>query len=275
MATLSPLELYQFDTVGLLRLPGFLAPEQVQALREDLQRMPEAPYGFEAVVRHERLHEQSPRFRALASDPALVRRVFDLVNQPLRLIESYALRRGAGSFLPLHNGLGEQLDLGGEYPATIARNLSQYHTYHDGRLYCMYVKVLVYLTDIASDEDGPFCWVQGSHKANFPLLRTLYEGRENGVPIAEQSPIPVEKLYVRAGDVVLLNESLMHGTLTKSSEGSREVAAFSYTPAFVSDWQPLEPEHLALTRIGHYETEVEEDFLADDFAPLSGIPAPE
>ena len=101
----------------------------------------------------------------LAASQAVRACVEPLINQPYRLIESYALRRDQDSVFYLHNGNSEILRYGS---STVQRNMSFSHTFHDGKLFCMFVKVLIYLTDVAAQEDGPFCYLQGSHKANWP-----------------------------------------------------------------------------------------------------------
>jgi hemin uptake protein HemP len=78
----------------------------------------------------------------LAASQAVRACVEPLINQPYRLIESYALRRDQDSVFYLHNGNSEILRYGS---STVQRNMSFSHTFHDGKLFCMFVKVLIYL----------------------------------------------------------------------------------------------------------------------------------
>jgi ectoine hydroxylase-related dioxygenase (phytanoyl-CoA dioxygenase family) len=123
------------------------------------------------------------------------------------------------------------------------------HTYHDGLLYCMMVKALIYLTDITDQADGPFVVVEGSHKANFAFPHTAEEMRV-GAGLDECSTSPV---YTRAGDLLLLNEALTHGSLAKTSPGERVFIAFSFAPSFVGDYVKLPTESIDLSAIGFCE----------------------
>ncbi len=183
--------------------------------------------------------------------------VRDVVNQPLRILEGYGLRRSKDSVLYLHGGNSELLDLGG---GSVGRDMSITHTYHDGKLYCPYVKTLVYLSDIQSQEDGSFCYVQGSHKANFPLLRSRAERGVRTSMIDTGFPTLTD-VFVRSGDMLLLNEALMHGTRRKLTDGDRLLVAFGYGPTFLSDWRELDGETGDLRGAGYVDHDVEEDFV--------------
>jgi ectoine hydroxylase-related dioxygenase (phytanoyl-CoA dioxygenase family) len=125
------------------------------------------------------------------------------------------------------------------------------HTFHDGKLYCMFVKVLIYLTDVAAEEDGPFCYLQGSHKANWPWFTDTEHG--NGRPELTMANFPsLDWVPVQTGDAIVLNEALLHGTLPKSSPGERLLIAFSYAPAFVANWEEIDKNSSDITKLGHY-----------------------
>lgn len=258
---LTDMELYLFDTTGILHVSGVLSPEEVESYRQELDTLEPAPYGFSNSRRYEQLADQSSKFRSLATDPRILDRVRDTINQPLRLIESYSILRQAGSILFLHGGLSEPM----EYDHGVAsRTMAVYHTYNDGRLYCMSVKALLYLTDITELEDGPFCFVQGSHKANYPLLPLrMRDGKV--VPLAEVGFPTLNTLYVKAGDMVLLNEALMHGTHRKTSPQERALLAFTYSPSFASDWKPLERARDDIFESGYADADVEEAHVEDEF----------
>jgi hypothetical protein len=59
-------------------------------------------------------------------------------------------------------------------------------------------------------------------------------------------------MHVAAGDLVLLNEALLHGTLPKTTDGDRLVAAFSYAPCFVADWTAADIVSDDIHRVGHF-----------------------
>ncbi|MFC5722380.1 phytanoyl-CoA dioxygenase family protein [Streptomyces gamaensis] len=257
MPALSPQELYLFDTTGFLLVPGLFSAPEVAGFRAELDRLRPVDPGFANTLRYDGLPGASELFARLGRDGRIVGRVREVVNQPLRILEGYALRRGPDSVLYLHGGSSELLDLGG---GTVGRDLSITHTYHDGKLFCPYVKALVYLSEIRSREDGSFCYIQGSHKANFPLLRPRAERGARTSLIDEGFPT-LSDLFVGAGDLLLLNEALMHGTRRKRTPGDRALVAFGYGPTYMADWRELDGETGDLRGTGYVDHDVEEDFV--------------
>ncbi|MGC0420177.1 phytanoyl-CoA dioxygenase family protein [Embleya sp. AB8] len=259
MPALSPEELYLFDTTGFLLVRDAFGAHEVASFRAELDRLPAGDSGFSNTARYTDLPEASPVFRRLALDDRLVFRAREVVNQPLRLLEGYALRRGPDSVLYLHGGNAELLDLG---EGSVGRDMSITHTYHDGKLYCPYVKALIYLSDVQTPDDGAFCYIQGSHKANFPLLRPRAERGVRTSLIDDGFPTLTDVL-VRSGDLLLLNEALMHGTRRKRSPGDRLLVAFGYGPTFLTDWRELDGETSDLRGSGYVDHDVEEDFVRE------------
>lgn len=245
---LTDLQLYLFDSCGFVVVPGLFA-EKVPLLRDELVPFLQDDEELVNTLSCRDLLVRSRCVVQLAQQAQLTERVRMLINQPIRLVEGYALSRAPQSKIPLHNGNAEVLV---QLPGAPRRNLSQQHIYHDGRLYCMLVKALIYLDNIESNEDGPFCYVQGSHKANFALMPLLAGHSSRSRIVADREFPSLLTQTVRAGDLLLLNEALMHGTLTKYSSTPRRVIALSYAPAFVSDWKPLVSEDV-VGPPGHYD----------------------
>jgi ectoine hydroxylase-related dioxygenase (phytanoyl-CoA dioxygenase family) len=228
---MDPAGLYHFDCRGFLPRDQVLSKKDVALFTRLLQaRWPaEEDDGFKRL---DGLPQLAPEFADLSVRLARELAIYDLVNQPLRLIESYALHRIAGSVQTLHNGMS---NANVSALGTSSRAMWRYHTHHDGKLYCMMVKVLVYLTDVVTDEDAPFCLVEGSHKSNyqFPLPPAQVK---NGSALTSPG---ISTVFRRAGDALVVNEALMHGTFPKRSDLPRVVMAFSYSPSFVQDYQKL------------------------------------
>lgn len=247
---LSAQELYLFDTMGYLRIPGLLKREAAELCRSEVLRLPSQPMqGRGDKERYNDLVSLSPALNGLVNSQAVRGLVEPLINQPYRLVESYALRRERDSIFYLHNGNSEAIRYG--QGKTAHRNMSLHHTFHNGMLYCMLIKVLVYLSDVRAEEDGPFCYIQGSHKANWPL----FEGPLDSIqrPALTKSNFPsLAHVPTETGDCLVLNEALLHGTLPKTSGGERLVMAFSFAPAFVADWKEIDPMSPDLTKLGHY-----------------------
>jgi len=247
---LTDTELYLFDTMGFIKFPGFLSRAATQDLLAETRSLPSRMMaGRGDKERFDDLVGGSAVFADLVHGDRVLGPAESVINQPFRMVESYALRRTGPSVFHLHNGHSEVLRYGAG--REVRRNMGLHHTYHDGRLYCLLVKTLVYLTDVVSDEDGPFCYLQGSHKANF----ARFPGEE---PLADRPPLNREHfpslatVAVRAGDALLLNEALLHGTLPKTTTSERVVLAFSFAPAFVADWQEIDLTSTELRRVGHY-----------------------
>ncbi|MER7015000.1 phytanoyl-CoA dioxygenase family protein [Saccharopolyspora sp. NPDC000359] len=257
MSALTDEQLYIFDTTGFYVFRNLFSAAEVARMRAELDRLSAGSSGFTNTDRYQDLCGDSELFYDLARDERLVGKVRAVVNQPLRILEGYGLRRGPDSVLYMHGGYGELLDLDG---GSVGRDLSIMHTYHDGKLHCSYVKALVYLSDIRQQDDGSFCYVQGSHKANFPLLRSRFANGNRSSIIDEGFPTLAD-VHVQAGDVLLLNEALMHGTRRKRTGGDRVLLAFGYGPTYLADWQELDGETHDLRGLGYVDHDVEEDFI--------------
>nr|BFF04499.1 hypothetical protein GCM10020241_61740 [Streptoalloteichus tenebrarius] len=201
MPMLSDEDLYVFDTTGFLVVRGAFDADEVRRFRAELDEL-SATEPYANTERFDDLTAHSPTFGKLALDDRVVGRARDVINQPMRLLEAYALRRQRHSALYLHGGYAELLDMPDR---TVGRDLSIMHTYHDGRIYCTYVKALIYLSAIRTQEDGSFCYLHGSHKANFPLLRARARRGERRSLIDEGFPTLAD-VFVEAGDLLLLNE---------------------------------------------------------------------
>ncbi len=236
-------QLYHFDAVGYVQLREFLSPDLVAACRSALAAAePDDVFPERATDRWQDIHGRGGPLRDVVAATGLLDHVADVVNQPLRLIESYAHRSGAGSFLYMHNGLVQDIVYADGVRTT--RHAAYGAEYHDGRLYTRYVKAIAYLTDIGPD-DGPFCYVEGSHKASFAYPWPAFLDQDAGL-VSETDR--VRTVPASAGDVLLLNEALLHGVRWKQTGEPRVLLAYSFAPAFMRRWQPLERS------AGDYET---------------------
>ena len=80
----------------------------------------------------------------------------------------------------------------------------------DGRVFCNHVVAFPYLTDV-NPGDGGLLVVPGSHKSNFERPRSLFC---NGMVKDWQNlPDGVVNITPKAGDVVIMSESVTHGAL--------------------------------------------------------------
>lgn len=251
-------QLYLYDSLGYLHLRGVLSPGEVEVFADFFLRA--TPDGHNTTLHTDRWTDLLPRgqmFGDFARDPRLIRPLRNLINQPMRLVETYGHRSGAGSFLYMHNGNTQDLTYADGVRAT--KNMAYRCEYHDGRLYTTYVKAIVYLTDVDAG-DGPFCYVEGSHKANFAFP---WPKGPDGEPIlVANSGFPsLRTVPVTAGDVIFLNEALLHGAMPKSTGKPRILMSYSFCPAFMTDWRPLQRAAGDLTTAGYYDLDDESDFF--------------
>lgn len=242
---------YSYDAVGHYRMPGYLSLERVGALIEDLDRVGWGDSDFGRTRRIEELINHSEVARALAEEIFAADWLSATMTYPHRMIESYALDRGQNGWLPFHGGAVERLGRGG-YPA--AEDISTTYFVRAERMYSMRVKALVYLDPIEDDEDGPLLYVEGSHKANFPFMQAFATGPRT----LEGYDHLVRRIAVGAGDLVLLNEAVVHGTRAKTTPARRRLAIFTFAPSFVREWADLERDDTNLRRSGYGMVDTED-----------------
>jgi len=121
-------------------------------------------------------------------------------------------------------------------------------------MYSLRAKVLLYLDAIEDDADGPLFYIEGSHKANHPLMQTFAAGARE---IDGYSHL-VHRMQFTAGTLVLLNEALVHGALEKLSARRRRVLVFTFAPAFAADWSELRRGDAELHRQGYVVPDTED-----------------
>ncbi len=249
---LSPEEAFHFDLKGYLKLDGVLDRDRVLALGTKIADLDDAgvdrlpwsiPVWTPMINEYRILNVLDPVPDALTfiDDAAYYGYVEDLMDDPFRLTEAYTITRGPGMGLCLH---------------AIPEPLSTYRLV-EGRPRCTYVKVVVPIVDCGPD-DGPFCVIEGSHKAcarnPYSMLDldwdpptkdldifAMMEGHENGRRRVDWATIPgYKELPVRAGDVILFTESLTHGARKNSAGHRRRGLYLGYSPAHCANWHGVE-----------------------------------
>jgi hypothetical protein len=257
---LSRRDLYLFDTQGFLHVPAVLDPGVASELAGHLEALPAHHQDFSRARRWTGITQLHRAFDALSRDPQLVDRAFDVINQPMRLLESYALCYAPGGSLFMHGGNVQDTVFSDGTHATI--NLAFHSEYHDGKLYTSQVKTLLYLSDVDSEAEGAFCYLQGSHKANF-----AFPWAESGVAPGQRlcdSGFPgMGTVLPRAGDLLLLNEGLAHGAMRTRVQ--RYLLSFLWAPAFMADFQRIHPRRDDLRTAGYYDADYERDAAGASF----------
>ena len=100
----------------------------------------------------------------------------------------------------------------------------------DGHYHCMFSKAFIYLTD---NGPGEGTWVvPGSHRMNMST-KTLREFMDETL---------AEQLQSKAGDVLILSETLVHaGPQLKAGASPRYSLVYGYTPPFMQTWRRYDP----------------------------------
>lgn len=96
------------------------------------------------------------------------------------------------------------------------------YTFNSHGIDCMMVRMVYFVHDCSNDQ-GAFCVVPGTHKAN---LDCPYDNDPDIEP-------GVVGLEVKAGDAIFFTESLRHGGLTNRSDQVRKTLHVGYGPYFM------------------------------------------
>ncbi len=252
-------ELYLFDTRGFLHVPQVISRERAGELAALLEAYPAHQQDFSRARRWTGITALAPQFAELCADSRLVDRAFDVINQPMRMLESYGLCYEPGGSLFMHGGNVQDTVFSDGTHATI--NLAFRSDYHDGRLYTSQIKTLLYLSDVRSDEEGAFCYIQGSHKANFPFPWEDVAGP--GQRISDSQFPGLGKVLPRAGDLLLLNEGLTHGAMRTNVR--RYLLSFLWAPSFMADFVRIHPRAKDITSVGYYDADYERAAAGESF----------
>lgn len=107
----------------------------------------------------------------------------------------------------------------------------------DGNGPPLYVKAMIFLTDIQQENQGNFSVVPGSHRVPYDD-DTAKEIIENG---------SAQQICVNAGDCVLFQHSLWHGPAPNVTAFPRKTLFAAYTPTFVRpyDYGAIDADALA------------------------------
>jgi len=110
----------------------------------------------------------------------------------------------------------------------IAPSFGSFQT--NGHSHCLFTKALIYLTDNGAGEGT---WVvPGSHKLELPTSQ-LVEFMDETLAV---------QLQARAGDVLILSETLIHSAPSLSiSSAPRYTLIYGYTAPFMQTWNRYDP----------------------------------
>jgi len=214
---LTDLQRYELDVRGVLVIPGVLRAGDVRRLRQAvavLRRPPAADDLGSQRINDLLLHGQA--FVDLLDHPRAQDVLSDVHGSATRLDHAYAIRMA-----PATRGLGLH---GGAVPWDPA----QFYVHDRGRPRLGLVTLSWALVDHPPGAGGFGC-IPGSHRAGMPVPAGV-EGLVTEVP-------------VRAGDLLVFTEALVHCTLPWQGPTERLAVLYKYSPGSSawSDWAQLRP----------------------------------
>lgn len=208
---MTPEEKFLFDLNGYLVIKNVLSPEELAALNA---------IADEKSADNPRLHASrvsrwGAPYQALIDHPKIVPYLLELIDSKFRLDHDYCIFMVNGD--PAHNlhgGEGHEGD--------------HWYKYRDGQMLNGLCVVTFFLTP-ASEGDGGFVCIPGTHKSHFisAIPRDVMR-QERAAPYVVQ---PV----VEAGDALFFTEALVHGTQAWRASHQRRALLYKYSPGY-SAW---------------------------------------
>ena len=211
---------FLFDAFGYFVIPDAVSQAQIEELRTTLQ----AP-GEEADpgARLEAPLHWSQAWRDLLDLPALSPLLKELIGNHGRPADSFA---GLPTFridhINVHTHVAKGFKGGILHGGWKSTGGSQFFRYHDGQFYNGLVAVVFELFDTHPNEGG-FCCIPGTHKANLPLP-TQWRDLSQGIHPS------VQRVPARPGDAIVFTEALTHGTLPWNAEAPRRTLFYKFSP---------------------------------------------
>jgi hypothetical protein len=213
-------ERYLFDVQGFLLVENALSKEQLQSLNRAID---EKQSSGEPIAKF--LEWDEPAFRSLINLASAKPYLTELLGKHYRLDHEYAI---------VHRKGDKQLNLhGGNNPY----DPGQYYHVQNDKLFSGLTVFSYALTEIGPD-DGGFCCIPGSHKANFRLPEEYRNYDEIG---------PTVHIPQKPGDLLIFTEALTHGTFPWQAAHERRSLLYKYSPLMIA-WAKYQrsPELLAM-----------------------------
>jgi ectoine hydroxylase-related dioxygenase (phytanoyl-CoA dioxygenase family) len=109
-----------------------------------------------------------------------------------------------------------------------------HYQYHQGRIYNNLTVVMFMLKDV-NPGDGGLTVIPGSHKSNHPWPDEVYPHTQ-----LAQSHL-VHQPSLKAGDMLIFSEALIHGTTYWTGAQDRRLVSFKFCPGHVQYINPSNP----------------------------------
>jgi hypothetical protein len=231
---------FAFDMQGFLHLRGALTPEELAeyagwmdtAERTDVQALnADRPDGMREQLNRpvSRVLDADPRFARFLDHPAVAPYLAEFLGPDYRHVDN---------------------DLYYTYPGYAGgawhRGVRAHPSGHvaEGRFICPMVKVFYCMTDVGPDQ-GAFAVVPGSHRSSFEIDL----GRLD---------LPAQRIFddVRAGDVIIFNEALLHTGRPNPSQRTRKTIIMNFGRGDAGVWPGYAPLARTLERVSPRQREI-------------------
>lgn len=247
MGPLSPTAEYFFDLHGYTVLHNALGEDHVEALNRWVNDLPPLnagqwlgrinvhAYGDIDGVNLQNILEGGELFERLIDHPSWIDLVCYLTgdrHHPF-IHEAFLNIRGPAGYIGVHSG-GHIVD-------------SRKRGGRDrGQWCCSYLSILIALTDVGPG-DGATVVVPGSHKSDFP---NPMQNIDAGISVGPgEEVLGAEEVHVKAGDALLINDYICHGSSERTKPGERRMVIFRYMPNIYAPRFGYQPSPEFLSRL--------------------------
>ena len=237
---MNAIDQYNFDRLGYLHIPGLLSKDQAALLHQSAQALEADALAAQPTATKFRalwgnnvfqspthgyyfLGKKAPKETLIIDDFWLFPDAFDfLIGHEPTLAYIREIVQGDFTINNSELRIRYQGNATGMHMGFPHGHTSKYsYKVMAGKIHCNMVRMVYFLHDVAVDQ-GPICFVPGSHRAELPCPNPT-------VPVEQEAgvvPIPVQ-----AGDAILFTEACRHGGFINHSAQTRYTLHVGYGPA--------------------------------------------
>lgn len=228
---------FLMDTYGYIVVPNLIEPELMERVKAAMDRMdrelpvtqrdsswpagkPQKTTGTDTFSKFGPCIEYDPSFLELAMHPAVLAYAEDIVGGTVRYEEQECSinRRDPRTTeidvrtLGWHRGIG-----------------TEFSTFESGgRNHYLWIKAIVFLTDIGPD-DGGTSVIPGTHRKG--AIQSI---------VPDLEPWMVHRAQGPAGSVLFFTEAMIHAVTPILSDKTRYIMITGYVPAFMREYSPVD-----------------------------------
>ncbi len=244
---ITPMEEYLFDLRGYSVIPQALDRDHLAVINAWIEALPPLKtgqwfgnvyvqsYGGIDGINLQDVVEEGEIFESLIDHPAWIDQVRYYLGPSTKpyIYEIFVNVRESGGYIGVHSG-GHNVD---HHQRSGRRN---------GLWVCTMLSLLVPLTDVGPG-DGATVVIPGSHKSDFP-----HPMQDRGGRISPGSGERLEgavEIHLKAGDALLFNDALCHGSSQRINLGQRRMITIRYVPAIYAHRFGYEPSAELVARL--------------------------